>query len=121
MGIDIGDGKIIEWIEFDPKEPCLEVDPLLEPTFPFWRGLEHHCMIECCGIDALSFSTEQLQWASQGMNVEKILEVLVYARTEIYKSELTVVCFGYINNLVDKSFFIQLLDHMMSVLKVIKE
>lgn len=33
----------------------LNIDTLLKKNEDFWKSLEIHCLVECCGIDAFAF------------------------------------------------------------------
>lgn len=106
------------WNEPDVSDKNLfEVDVLLNSSFGFFEKLEIHCVAECCGIDAFSFDAPDIIVASKGADKRKLIEDLEDAVVKLnHCSEKTIVS-SRLNNLFDKSTFLHLLAHTITVLK----
>ena len=117
--ISIGKDKWIRWINFDPTNgnDLFEIDDLLGPTFEFWDKLETQCMSRCCGIDAYAFWEDDIKFAVDKKYKADLIKNLLNAKTEIESRSERIVTSGKLNNLMDKSVFIQLLDHIVTTIK----
>jgi hypothetical protein len=106
------------WNEPDVSDNNLfEVDVLLNSSFGFFEKLEILCVAECCGIDAFSFDAPDIITASKDVDKRKLIEDLEEAMVKLnHCSEKTLVS-SRLNNLFDKSTFIHLLEHTITVLK----
>lgn len=55
------------WQRVEPEQHLLHryvsIDDLLPRADWFWRSLQHHCVAECCGLDAYDFSARSVAWA----------------------------------------------------------
>lgn len=118
--ISIGKDKWIGWIDFDSTDDndLFEIDDLLRSTFDFWDKLETQCMAECCGIDAYSFWQDDIKLAVGKMDKVDIVNKLLSAKKEIESRSETIVISEKLNNLIDKSVFIQLLDHIVTTINL---
>lgn len=120
--ISIGKDKWIKWIEFDSqKSKILNIDELLEPTWDFWKLLETECIAACCGIDAFSFWVEDIQKATILFDKSELLAKLFLLKGEItsqckYNPKIILSSLK-LNNLFDKSIFIQLIDHIINTIE----
>ena len=106
------------WIEPDiADENLFEVDELLAPYFGFFRNLEIHCVAGCCGIDAFSFAPADIESASKDFDKKTLTEGMEHVIQELKnRTEKTVVS-SRLNNLFDKSTFINLLEHTTAILR----
>lgn len=117
--ISIGKDKWITWIDFDSvnDNDLFEIDDLLKPTFDFWDKLETQCVAECCGLDAYAFWEDDIKLAVGQMDKVDLVKKLLNAKIEIESRSEPIVTSGKLNNLIDKSVFIQLLDHIVTVIQ----
>jgi hypothetical protein len=118
--ISIGKDKWIRWIHFDSTSDndLFEIDDLLGPTFDFWDKLETQCVAGCCGIDAYTFWDDDIKFAVDKMDKAELIKNLLSAKTEIESRSETIVISRKLNNLIDKSVFIQLLDHIVTTIQL---
>jgi hypothetical protein len=118
--ISIGKDKWIGWIDFDSTNDndLFEIDDLLRPTFNFWDKLETQCVAGCCGIDAYSFWEEDIKRAVDKVDKTDLIKNLLTAKAEIESRSERIVISGKLNNLIDKSVFIQLLDHIVTTIQL---
>lgn len=117
--ISIGKGKWIRWIDFNiVNDDFFSIDALLEPNWDFWMLLEIHCISGCCGIDAFSFWPEDICAALKKVDKEALHKNLLTLKTEITNSSKSIIISTKLNNLFDKSVFIQLLDHILDLVNL---
>jgi hypothetical protein len=118
--ISIGKDKWISWIAFDPTDDknLFEIDDVLRSTFYFWDKLETQCLAECCGIDAYAFWEDDIKLAVDKMDKADIVEKLLSAKKEIESRSETIVISEKLNNLLNKSVFIQLLEHIVTTINL---
>ena len=115
--ISIGQDKWIKWVGFDPKDESLFiVDPLLEPTEQLWKNLETECVAACCGIDAFALWSEDIKNASEHLDRKELKAQLSRLKDEVVQADKNIVVSKRLNNLFDKSVFIQLIDHISNCL-----
>ena len=116
--ISIGKNKWISWINFDlaSNDEIFEIDNLLKPTFAFWEMLETQCMAECCGIEAFAFWEDDIRLAINKVDKNELTQNLLHAKIEIENRVEGIVSSAKLNNLMDKSVFIQLLNHIIETL-----
>ena len=116
--ISIGKNKWIKWKDFDPVgKNILEIDDLLKPTFEFWDKLETQCMVACCGIDAFALWEEDIIKASNDFNKVKLINEFQQIKIFIINAKEEIVASTRLNNLFDKSVFIELIDHFVKSIK----
>ena len=111
--INIGPYKWIKWIDFNQNEVTYEIDAELMDTEPFWKYLETECVRECCGIDAYSFLPQDIEKAKKKINNPNIKNEFIDLREKMNLVDEQVICSSYLNNLLDISVFITLLDHII--------
>lgn len=118
--ISIGKDKWIGWIDFDSTNDndLFEIDDLLRPSFDFWDKLETQCVAGCCGIDAYSFWKEDIKLAVDKMDKADLITNLLSTKTELESRSEAIVTSGKLNNLINKSVFIQLLDHIVTTIQL---
>lgn len=132
--IPIGDGKTIKWVTPDvPFGDVVEVDDLLPDADWFWRGLQMHCVIECCGIMAYDVTPQAIRWAA-GDDVSPPVEVasriqdrgdaaeLVHHLDEtiakLEELDADVLCSTLVfDEVFDAAVFVELLQHVADVLR----
>jgi hypothetical protein len=114
--INIGKDKWIEWINFDftNGDNVFQIDDLLRSTFDFWDKLEIQCVAGCCGIDAYSFWKEDIKLAADQMNQADLIKNLMTAKMNIESRSEVILASEKLNFLMNKSVFIQLLDHIVT-------
>lgn len=113
--IDIGEGKVIQWIGWDADVvEVYDVDDLLEPNNVFWLELETVCVPMCCGLHAFDWTSDGIKKASAKSNVSEIKLILTSAINVLEKRNEKVVCFSRLNQLFDRIVFINLLQHLKS-------
>lgn len=115
--INIGQNEWIEWIDPDLTIKPFNIDILLEPTWEFWKSMETECVAECCGIDAFYFGEHNIQKALVHFNKLELKTQIEYLKEEILKGHYSVIISSKLNNLFEKSVFIQLLDHILQNIK----
>jgi Family of unknown function (DUF6331) len=106
------------WIEPDTSDDnLLEVDELLTPSFDFFDKLEIQCMSECCGIGAFSFKPGDIEKASKNLDKFELIEVFERTIEKLNDAAEKTVISSRLNNLFNKSTFIQLLEHTLVILR----
>lgn len=109
-----GNNDWIEWIEFDPdKSELLDVDLLILERKEFWDKLEVECVKECCGFDAYSFYPETISAAKK--NEKEFDNYLENFIKQVVKSKNIILISGYMNQLVHKTTFLKLLEHIKRI------
>ncbi|MEY3445186.1 MAG: hypothetical protein RLZZ519_3467 [Bacteroidota bacterium] len=113
--IDIGEGKVIQWIDWDSDNAeAYDVDDLLDPNNEFWSGLETVCLPECCGLYAFDWTTDGIKIASTKSDVDEFKRTLDAAIHALEQRDEKVVCFSRLNQLFERTVFINLLQHLKS-------
>lgn len=113
--ISIGQHQWIKWVELDPNDESLfNIDILLESTEQFWRFLETECVPGCCGIHAFALWPKDIQNASKHFDRKELKVQLSRLKDEVVQVDKSIVVSNRLNNLFDKSVFIQLIDHILS-------
>ncbi len=114
--IPIGNNQEIKWIDVDWKNVNIEdIDDEMIPLNTLFDGLEVNCDRMCCGIEAFSFTTNQIQEAAAKLNLDlgnKIDEII--KNIELKKS--IAVGLVSLNQNFEKTVFINLLKHIKKAL-----
>lgn len=93
-------GQIRYVMEKRTNQPRIQLDSYLRGTSRFWKLLEEHCVIDCCGLDALDLSVESILMAGEKVNAKALVMQLetVMALMESYPTHLfqsrDVLCCG---------------------------
>ncbi|MCR6639851.1 MAG: DUF6331 family protein [Sporocytophaga sp.] len=118
-GIRIGENKWINWVNNNPSNnsEIIEIDELLISTYDFWTGLETQCVAECCGLDAFSFWEDDIKEAISSIDKTQLIIDLKNVKAELIKTNKTIVSSDKLNNLMDKGVFIQLVDHILTIIE----
>ena len=115
--IHIGETERIKWKDFDEKSnEHFEVDYVLDNYPDFWNYLELFCVADCCGLDAFRFYPADIIKASNEVDKVSLKEDLVKLKIDLDKSDKSIIISSRLNNLVDKSVFIELLNHIIKYL-----
>ncbi len=119
MDINIGKDQWIKRIRFYDKdhEDLFEIDDLLRPSFDLWDRLETQCMAECCGINAYTFWEQDIKLATEHLDKTELIKKLLYAQSEILKRKESVLISEKLNDILDASVFVQLLEHIINSLQ----
>jgi hypothetical protein len=120
--IELGDGKIVDWIEIDFQiQKPFSVDKIVKPIMPFFRYLETVCVHECCGVDAFDFSEKSIREAAINFDVDgqlfyflEVYEKLKSLNAEVF--EVTRMNYSFAKNV-----FLELLTHIIENLKKIND
>lgn len=116
--ISIGEEKWIKWIEFDAESSTPKnIDTLLEPTKVFWKYLEIECVAECCGIDAFSFSNEDIQNASDKTGLPNLEILINQTINEVESFDDEVIVSSLLNQLLNRKVFLEQLEHIKMNIK----
>lgn len=111
--IDIGEGNVIQWIGWDADSVNVyDVDHLLDPNNKFWLGLETVCVPECCGLHAFDWTSDGIKIASTKSDVDGVKRTLDSAIHALEQRDEKVICFTRLNQLFDRTVFINLLQHL---------
>jgi hypothetical protein len=111
--IHIGETERIHWVEFDTSSnDLIEVDYIIAKHHDFWTSLQIFCVPDCCGLDAFRFYPHDIVNASNLIDKEALKEDLAKLKLDLHKSDKNTIISSRLNNLVDKTVFIKLLDHI---------
>lgn len=116
--IRIGKNKWIKWVDFDSTRDhsLFDIDPLLKPTFGFWNQLETQCVAECCGIEAYTFEEDDIRLAAEKIDKAELIPNLVDVKAKIEGITEHTLISEKLNQLIHKSVFIQLLNHIITTI-----
>ena len=115
--IHIGAHETIQWVDFDATNSELfDVDHILGKYDDFWLSLQLECVAECCGLDAFRFYPEDIANASKQYEQTPLKEDLLRLRKEVMETDRQIVVSRCLNNLVEKTVFVKLLDHIYKFL-----
>lgn len=112
--IFISQTEKIDWIDFDSSvEELFDVDYILDKYAEFWQVLEISCMAECCGLAAFSFYAEHIANAVKKVDCSLLRLDLIKLKQDLIDSDKRTICSSNLNNLMDKTVFIKLLEHIL--------
>jgi hypothetical protein len=113
--IYLGNNKYIEWVDFDSTIlKLLDLNDLREPLPKFWDYLEWNCVAACCGIEAFSFTETDILRATQYVDKADLLIELNSLKKIVLNCEEQVVMSTRLNQLFDRSVYVQLLNHLIT-------
>ncbi|MEM6893241.1 MAG: DUF6331 family protein [Bacteroidota bacterium] len=79
----------------------IQLDSHLGGTRRFWKLLEEHCVIDCCGLDALDLSVERILSAGEKVNskalvmqLETVIAFIESHPTCLFQSRDVLCCGG---------------------------
>ena len=112
--IHIGETERIHWVEFDTSSNDLfNVDYIIAKHDDFWTFLQIFCVPDCCGLDAFRFYPDDIVNASNHIDKQVLKDDLVKLKLDLCRSDKDIVISSRLNNLVDRTVFIRLLDHII--------
>jgi hypothetical protein len=111
--ISIGQDKWIKWIDIDQNATLFHIDAEIKSTEQLWEYLEAECVRACCGIDAYALWPDDIKKANTLLGNPNIKKEFIDLRNKMLGINENVICSSYLNNLFDKSVFIELLDHII--------
>ena len=94
----------------------LNVDVWLNRNKEFWKDLEIHCVVECCGIDAFALDGESIKKSITNYEVIDLKNNLKRLIVEIDNSKKQTVSSSLFNLYENKESF---KDRMEEILKII--
>jgi hypothetical protein len=113
--IHIGETERIHWVEFEASNnDLIEMDYVIANHNDFWEFLEIYCVAECCGLDAFRFYPDDIKIAASHIDQTVLKSDLLRLKYDLLVSDKDVVVSSRFNNLVEKTVFIKLLDHIIS-------
>lgn len=111
--IHISETERIHWVEFDTSSNALiDVDYIVAKHDDFWTFLQIFCVPDCCGLDAFRFYPDDIKNAASHVDKELLKSDLSNLKTDLLSSDKEIIISSRLNNLVDKTVFIQLIDHI---------
>ena len=111
--IHIGETERIHWVEFDTSSnDLIDVDYIVAKHDDFWAYLQIFCVPDCCGLDAFRFYPEDIKNAASHVDKELLKSDLSKLKIDLLSSEKNIIISSKLNNLVDKTVFIRLIDHI---------
>lgn len=112
--IHIGETERIHWVEFDTKSnDLIDIDYIVANHDDFWTFLQIFCVPDCCGLDAFRFYPDDIKTAVNHADKEQLKRDLSVLKNDLLESDKDVVVSSRLNNLIDKTVFIKLLDHII--------
>ena len=112
--ISIGKNEWITWVDPSETETPLDIDNYIDSTKMFWKHLETECVSACCGIDAFGLWPSNIQNAKKIVNQESIKQDFEKLKLLISERPENTLISEYLNNVFDKTIFLQLLSHIIS-------
>lgn len=111
--IHIGETERIHWVEFDTSSNDLfEIDYIIAKHDDFWTFLQIFCVPDCCGLDAFRFYPDDIKNAASHVDKELLKSDLSKLKIDLLSSDKDIIISSRLNNLVDKTVFIRLIDHI---------
>lgn len=112
--IYIGETERIHWVNFDTSSNDLfDVDYIVARHDDFWTFLQIFCVPDCCGLDAFRFYPDDIKNAAGHVDKELLKGDLSKLKADLLNSDEDIVISSRLNNLVDKTVFIRLIDHII--------
>ena len=111
--IHIGETERIHWIEFDTSSnELIEIDYIIAKHDDFWTFLQIFCVPDCCGLDAFRFYPDDIKNAARHVDKEPLKSDLSKLKIDLLCFDKDIISSSRLNNLVDKTVFIRLIDHI---------
>jgi hypothetical protein len=112
--IFIGDDKWIKFIDLTGRyNMAVEIDRHLSPIIDFINSLETQCNAMCCGFDAFDFTPEGIAKSASKNDVRDLRRKFADVINVIDGLQAQVIVSSRMNNLADKTVFLQLLRHIL--------
>ena len=114
IDIHIGETERIPWVEFDIlSNDKIDIDYIVAKHDDFWTFLEIFCVPECCGLDAFRFYPDDIKNVANHADKELLKKELSTLKNDLLDSDNNIVISLRLNNLIEKSVFIKLLEHII--------
>ncbi|WP_417603499.1 DUF6331 family protein [Owenweeksia hongkongensis] len=111
--IRIGKEKWVKWIDFDEAlSNPIEIDTHITPLKSFFKNLETECTKECCGIDAFSFWPSEIIKAAEDYETKDLINSIDNLVEELKHFPDEVISSVFFNQIISKSMFVNLLNHV---------
>jgi hypothetical protein len=111
--IHIGETERIHWVEFDTSSNDLfEIDYIIAKHNDFWTFLQIFCFPDCCGLEAFRFYPDDINNAASHIDKELLKSDLSKLKIDLLSSDKDIIISSRLNNLVDKTVFLRLIDHI---------
>lgn len=111
--IHIGETERIHWVDFDTSSNDLfEIDYIIAKHKDFWTFLQFFCIPDCCGLDAFRFYPDDIKNAASHADKELLKSDLLKLKIDLLGSNKDIIISSRLNNLVDTTVFIRLIDHI---------
>lgn len=112
--IHIGETERIHWIEFGTSSKDLfDVDYIVSKYDDFWIFLQILCVPDCCGLNAFRFYPDDIANASKHIDQAALKKDLAKLKIDLLNCDKDIIISSSLNNLVEKTVFIKLLDHII--------
>jgi hypothetical protein len=109
----IGDDEWIEFVDLEGRyDLAVEIDDCLTPISDLLECLERHCVAECCGFAAYDFTKKWVLNVTADLDHENLRCRIDDVIAEVSQKESSVLMSTRMNNLADRSVFLQLLKHI---------
>ena len=109
----IGDDEWITFVQHDwANVEWFYVDDVLEPLSPLFKRLEIECVAECCGLDAFSFTRDDILAVASKLDISQLLRDLNQAINTIESLTSSVLGSEMLNNGIDRGTLLDLLGHI---------
>lgn len=109
----IGEDEWITFVQHDwAKETWLYIDDILEPLEPLFARLEKYCVAECCGLEAFSFTREDIILATSQLETNLLADALNETVRKLELLTNDVLGSKRLNNGIDRGTMIDLLRHI---------
>lgn len=111
--IHIGEKERIRWVDFNTSSTDLiDIDYIVAKHDGFWTALQIFCVPGCCGLEAFRFYPEDIKNAVTRADKELLRSDLSLLKADLINSDKEIVISSRLNNLVDKTVFMHLLEHI---------
>lgn len=118
--IELGPNSSIELTDLEGRyHQAVNIDEMVRPIAPFWKGLETICKAECCGIRAFDFSTEHVRQVFRSLDslepiflMDQLLELLSF----VGEHESDTFVSEELNQYFDREDLTKLLEHLIESL-----
>lgn len=118
LDIQIKESEWIKWINVTQQNtPILNIDEIISPLNSFWHELEIYCVSACCGIDAFSFLPKDIKKAKKNFDDVDLLKSIDDIIFKINKVNNKIIDSRYLNIVINKKVFLDLLKHIKETIK----
>lgn len=112
--IHIGQTERIHWVEVDTSsKDLIDVDYIIAKHDDFWTFLQIFCVPDCCGLDAFRFYPGDIKNAASHVDKKLLKNDLSQLKNDLLSTGKNIVISSRLNNLIDITVFVKLLDHII--------